>query len=76
MFWIFLILFRSCVIDKPGFRDCIETRSFLILTTNSSSKQNKKNPEHPFVDIVKYERCVKFEQKLLIPIVVGARQSF
>ena len=32
---------------------------------NSRSKQNKKNPEHPFVDIVKYETRVKFQQKNL-----------
>ena len=73
---IFLILFRSWVIDKPGFCECVETRSFLILANNSSSKQNKKNPEHPFVDTGKYETCAKLQQKLSESMVVGACQSF
>ena len=37
------------VIDKPGFYECVETSFFLILANNSSSKQNKKSPTHPFV---------------------------
>ena len=32
---------------------------FYIFIDNSTSKQNKKNPEHPFVDVVKYEMCVQ-----------------
>ena len=36
----------------------------------------KKNPEHPFVEIGKKERCAKFHQKLLASMVVGVRQSF
>ena len=34
---------------RPGFYTLI----FSIFISNSRSKQNKKNPEHPFVDIVK-----------------------
>ena len=49
----FFILFRSWVIDKNGFCECVETRYFLILANNSSSKQNRKNPTHPFVEIGK-----------------------
>ena len=48
-----LTLFRSWVIDKPGFGECVETRSFFILPNKSSSKQNEENLEHPFVSIGK-----------------------
>ena len=48
-----LTLFRSWVIDKPGFGECVETSSFFILPNNSSSKQNEQNPEHPVVRIGK-----------------------
>ena len=72
----FKILFRSWVICKnwkwPGFYTLIET-SFL---NNSRSKRYKRNPEHSFVDICKKEMCVKFQQKILNSVVVGARQSF
>ena len=47
----FLILFRSWVIEKPHFRECVESSSFFILANNSRSKQNKKTPEHHFIDI-------------------------
>ena len=50
---IFLILFRSWVINKKVKNECIETRSFLIFASNSRSKQNKKNPRHSFVDVGK-----------------------
>ena len=43
---------------------------------NSRSKQDKRNPTHPFVDIRKTETCAKFQQKILNSTVVGARQSF
>ena len=51
--------------------------SFYTLTdtsfiNNSISKQNKKNPTHPFVDIRTRETCAKFQQKILNPTVVGA----
>ena len=64
------------LIDKPGFCECVETRVFFILANNSSSKQNKKNREHAFVDIGKQETCAKFQQKLLNSIAVGALQIF
>ena len=38
--------------------------------------KKKKNLNHPIVDIGKYETCAKFQQKILNPRVVGARQSF
>ena len=53
MFGIFLVLFRSLDIDKPGFCECVKIRSFFILANNTRSKQNEKNPEHTFVGIAK-----------------------
>ena len=70
---IFKFFFRSWVIDKPGFCECVETRYFFILVNNSSSKQNQKSPTLLFVDIGKKGTCGKFQQKLLKSTVVGAR---
>ena len=53
MLCIFFILFRSWVINNNVKKECVETRSFFIFANISRSKQNKKNPEHPFVDIGK-----------------------
>ena len=63
-------------INKNIKKECVETRSFFIFGNNSSSKQNKKNTEHSFVDIGKWETCAKFQQKILNHMVAGARQSF
>ena len=41
---------------RPGFYTLTET----VFINNSRSKQNKKNSEHYFVDIVKWEKCAKF----------------
>ena len=49
---------------------------FLIFANNSRSNQNKKNPEHSFVDIGKQETRAKFRQKILKSKVLGARQIF
>ena len=43
---------------------------------NSRSKQNKKSPTHPFVDIGKYETCAKFQKKILSCSIVETPQSF
>ena len=59
-------------IKRPGFY----TLAFYIFIDNTSSKQNKKNPEHPFLDIIKWKTCAKFQQKILNSMVVGTRQSF
>ena len=67
-------MFRSWVINKNVKKECIETRFFSIFANNSRSKQNKKNTEHPFVDIGKQETCAKFQQKILNSMVVGTRQ--
>ena len=40
------LLIKKC--QKPGFRECVETRSVLNFANNSRSKQNKKNPKHAF----------------------------
>ena len=53
MFGIFFILFRSWIINKNVKNERVETRLFLIFANNSRSKQNKKNPTRPFVDIGK-----------------------
>ena len=39
--------------------------SFFTFLNNSRSKQNKKNPEQPFLDIGKLETYAKFQQKIL-----------
>ena len=50
---IFFILCRSWVIweklKRPGFYTLI----FYIFINNSRPKQNKKNPVHPFLEIIK-----------------------
>ena len=70
------ISFRTWVIcqtkKRPGFYTLTGTR----FINNSRSNQNKRNPTHPFVDIGKTETCAKFQQKILISTVVGARQIF
>ena len=43
---------KECI-NKNVKNECLETSSFLIFANNSRSKQNEKNPEHPFVDIGK-----------------------
>ena len=49
---------------------------FYIFINNSRSEQNKKHPEHPFVDIGKLKTCARFQLKILSSLVVEARQSF
>ena len=49
---------------------------FYTFINNSRSKQNKKNPAHPYVDITKQKTCAEFQQKIWNPMIVGARQSF
>ena len=49
---------------------------FLVFGNNSRSKQNRKNPTRPFVDIRKSETCARLHQKVLNCRIVRARQSF
>ena len=72
---IFFISFRSWVICKNLKRPGFYTLVFYTFINNSRSKQNKKNPTHPSVDITKY-KIAKFQQKILNCMVVGARKSF
>ena len=48
------------------------TLVFHIFINNSRSKQNKRNLDHPFVDIIR-QMCEKFQQKILKSVVFGAR---
>ena len=73
---IFFILVRSWVINKNVKRPGFYTLVFYIFINNSRSKQNKKSPRHPSVDIGKKETCAKFQQKILNCRVVWAHQSF
>ena len=53
VFGIFFILFRSWVICKNKKRHGFYALVFHIFINNSRSRQNKRNPEHPFVGIIK-----------------------
>ena len=53
LFGIFLIFFLDLQLLINMVSVSVETRSFFIFANNSSSKQNKKNPTHRFVDIGK-----------------------
>ena len=58
-------------------KDLVSTNSILILLLITQDLNKiKKYPEHPFVDIINYKTCTKFQQKILNPVVVRARQSF
>ena len=59
----FLILFRSSIICKNKKRPGFYTLVLYIFINNSRSKQNKKNPEYPFLEIIKWKTCAKFQQK-------------
>ena len=48
--------------------------NFLVITQDLS--KIKKNPEHPFEDVVTKETCAKVQLKRLNSRVVGARQKF
>ena len=44
---------------SPGFNTLVS----YIFINNPRSKQNKKNLEHPFVDIIELKTCAKFQKK-------------
>ena len=72
-FFLFCLNFELCAkIIKTGFYILV----FYIFISDSRSKQNKKHPKQPFLDIIKKETCAKFQQKILHSMVVEARQSF
>ena len=71
-FFLFYLDLELCAkIKRPGFYTLV----FYTFINNSRSKQNKKNPTYPFVDINKQKKCAKFQQKILKSMVVRARQS-
>ena len=72
---IFFILFRSWAICKILKRPGFYTLAFYTFINNSRSEQNKENPTYAFVDITNYEKCAKFQQKILKSMAVGAHQS-
>ena len=52
----------------------VSTHSFVtFLSITQGLSKIKKNPEHPFVDIV---QCAKFQQKILNFLAVRDSQSF
>ena len=59
-------------LKRPSFN----ALAFYIFINNSRSKQNEKNPEHSFLDIVKQKTCAKFQRKILNVMIIGARQNF
>ena len=70
------ILFTSWVICQNK-NDLVSTHSQKsILWITQDLNKNKQNSEHPSVDIVNWEICAKFKQKILNFMVVKARQSF
>ena len=76
VFGIFLFCLDLALFAKIK-KDLVSTYSFFtFLLITQDLNNNKKNPEHPFVEIVKWETCAKFHQKILNFLVVGARQSF
>ena len=60
---IFFISFRSWVICKNLQRPDFYTLAFYTFINNSRSKQNEKNPTHPFANITKKKTCAKFQPK-------------
>ena len=63
LFCLDLELFTK--IKRPGFYTLRETR-FLLITifiNISRAKQNKKNPEHHFVDVIKKETWHNFSKE-------------
>ena len=56
--------FRTWVISQNQKRPCFCTLTETRSINNSRSKQNKRNPEQPFVDIGKTEKHTRFHQSL------------
>ena len=69
LFFLYLELFAK---TKQDLVSTYSLFTYFLITQDL----NKKNPEHPFVDIIKQEPCAKCQQKILNFVVVGARQSF
>ena len=79
MFGIFLFCLDLELLQKLKNIWLLHTQSnqfFTLLLITQDLNKIKKNPEHPFADIVKYKTYKKFQQNILSFIVAGARQSF
>ena len=48
---------------KLGFCECVETRTFLVFASTSRSKQNERNPEHPYIGIGGKENVCEISAK-------------
>ena len=72
LFWLDLVVLIKQ--NKPGSNECVESKS-LIFATNLISKQIKKIPEHLLVEIDKWEKWAKFQQKIFNSMVVGTHQN-
>ena len=57
-------------------KDQVSAHSFFTFLLITQDLNKIKNPEHPFLDIIKQNTCSKFQQKILNSMIVGARQSF
>ena len=75
-FIIIIILFKSWVICQNKKRSDFHTLTETRFINNARFKQNKKSPEHPFINIGKLKKCEKFQEKILNSVVAGAPQSF
>ena len=73
------LLFRSWIICNNK-KDLVSVgarnQDFAIFSITQDLIKRKKNLEHVFVDIDKWRRCVKLQQKILSYMEAGACQSF
>ena len=65
MYEIFFILLSYLQrIKKIWYLHTLVSTFFTFFINNSRSRQDKKNPEQLFVDIIKQKTCAKFQQKM------------
>ena len=64
-FYFVYILSYLQKVKKTWFLNAHRNQVFHTFINNSRSKQNKKNPKHPFVDTASQEMCAKSPQKIL-----------
>ena len=58
--WVFFYFLQILIYLQKSKRPGFYTIPFYVFSNNSRSKQNKKYPEHPSMDIVKLKTCTKF----------------
>ena len=55
----------------------VSTHSFFtFFRITQDLKKIKKNPEQPFLDIIKWKTCANFQRKKITSMVGGAGQNF